>query len=363
MPGIYTHNKIFRETILSLSKRKKKNYLLRSVESIFTDWTRFKSGLFGSIGPNIFDYIPSRNKTNPYCHEISFALHNGFSEKFIRKMITDIYSSSDRNNEWTAIQRAYLYGFISHAVADAVIHPFIFYLSGFPNNFSKNEIAFFREQNLFISYNIDNYNLFSAGKKPEYNLNINDMIPLELKSKIKKIIPPVRNLILKTIQDTLPGQSIELKLLKRNKTTLENEKMTRLDLIPYLMPISYKIKHTGNEKLRNFIFKLRDRYHFYSDFIVRYPDPKKFNSHILNHHRERWQYPAGQIGARYESIDNLMNIAVEKTADIWIALEEGMYDKINEKNLSDLSLNLYTGEKGVDYFKMHHKNPVKLKLF
>jgi hypothetical protein len=321
-----------------------------------------KSGLFGSIGPNIFDYIPARNKINPYCHEISFALHNVYSEKFIKKMITDIYSSRDKNNEWTAIQRAYLYGFISHAVSDAVIHPYIYYWSGFPSIYTKKEIEHYREQNLFISYNIDNYILYAPGNKADYKLNIDDMIPVESKSKLKKIISPVRTLILKSIQDIFPKQSIELQLIKKSKTSLYNQKITYLDFIPYLLPLTYKLKHTGNDKIRKTFNKLRDRYNFYSDFIVRYPDPKKYNTHILNLHRERWQYPAGQIGARYESIDNLMNIAIEKTADIWITLEEGMYNKIDEKNLTNLNLNLYTGEKESDYFKMQHKNPVKLKL-
>lgn len=362
MPGIYTHNKIFRETIISLSKRKKKNYLLRSVESVFSDTTRYKSGLFGSIGPNIFDYIPVRNKTNPYCHQLSFALHNGLSEKFLRNMITGIYSSGDKNTEWKAIQKAYLYGFISHAVSDAVIHPFIYYWSGFPNNFTKPEIEHYREQNLLISYNIDNYNIHTSSKS-DYKLSIDDMIPLESNSRLRKIIKPVRSLILNSVEETMPELSEKLKLISKTKSRLREQKITRLDFIPYLIPLAYKLKHTGSERIKKIIFSLRDRNKFYSDFIVRYPDPKKFNSHILNQHRERWQYPAGQIGARYESVENLMAIAAEKTADIWIALEAGMYDRIDEKNLSDLGLNLYTGEKDADYFKMQYKNPVKLKLF
>ena len=58
MPGIITHFKILKESIRFLSKRSKKTFLLRSIESLLNNEEHFKAALFGSLGPNIFDYMP-----------------------------------------------------------------------------------------------------------------------------------------------------------------------------------------------------------------------------------------------------------------------------------------------------------------
>ena len=151
MPGIVTHNRILKESILSLSKKEKKSYLLKSIETLFNSPQHMTAGLFGSIGPDIFDFIPRINKRKYYGNDISFYIHNGGADKLIHTMIKTIYDYHDKNTEWAATQRAYLYGFISHIVSDSLFHPFIFYYSGFPDTYTRKEINFFREQNLFSS--------------------------------------------------------------------------------------------------------------------------------------------------------------------------------------------------------------------
>ena len=87
MPGIVTHNRILKESILNLSKREKKSYLLKSIETLFNTPRHLTAGLFGSLGPNIFDYIPARNKHNYYGNDISFFIHNGGADKLLHAMI------------------------------------------------------------------------------------------------------------------------------------------------------------------------------------------------------------------------------------------------------------------------------------
>src|SRR5208337_2563253 len=113
------------DTLKNLSKKEKKSHLFKSIEALFTTPVHMSAGLFGAIGPNIFDYIPKRSGQDLYGSEISFFIHNGGSERLIQSMIKKIYSYRDKNNEWTAVQRAYLYGFISHIIADAIFHPFV----------------------------------------------------------------------------------------------------------------------------------------------------------------------------------------------------------------------------------------------
>ena len=106
MPGIVTHSRILKESILYLSKKEKKTYLLRSVSALFQTPEHLTAGLFGSIGPNMFDYVPSRNRQN-YCgSEISFFLHNGGVDKLLQSMIKKIYSYRGKKTEWAVLHAA-----------------------------------------------------------------------------------------------------------------------------------------------------------------------------------------------------------------------------------------------------------------
>ena len=57
MPGIYTHNYIFRKAADVAAKSSGKSYLMKSIALLFASPEHKKAGLLGAIGPNIFDYI------------------------------------------------------------------------------------------------------------------------------------------------------------------------------------------------------------------------------------------------------------------------------------------------------------------
>ena len=157
MPGIVTHSRVFNDSLQLLDRKEKRTFLLNSIKALFSDPVHRTAALFGSIGPNIFDYLPFRSRNGTYGNDISFFLHNGGSGPLIQRMTEKIFYYADKNNEWAAAQRAYLYGFISHIITDACFHPFIFYFSGFPSSYTIKEIRFFRLQNLLFQYNLDHY--------------------------------------------------------------------------------------------------------------------------------------------------------------------------------------------------------------
>ena len=133
MPGLITHFKVLTESVKHLSNRKKKTFLLKSIKSLLSTEEHWKAALFGSMGPNIFDYSLKRNKRSHYGNDISFFLHDGGSTNIITWMLNRISEYEDFNNEWASVQRAYIYGYISHIISDSYLNPYIFYWSGFPD--------------------------------------------------------------------------------------------------------------------------------------------------------------------------------------------------------------------------------------
>ena len=254
MPGIITHNKIFKDSIKLLSTRKKKSYLLKSISSLFNSEEFITAGLFGSIGPNIFDYIPKRNKNNYYGNEISFFLHNGGVDSLIKEFIEKIYSLPDKNNEWSAIQRAYLYGFISHMVSDSIIHPFVFYFSGFPETYDKKRIYYYRKQNLLFQYNIDNYYQYHDENSKQLDFSLQKMLPVKKKNKFDRINPSIKSFILSSFHKAHPD--IFKKIIfytGKNEDNYYTNSLSYLDLIPYFMKMSYKVKRVDNKKIKKYI--------------------------------------------------------------------------------------------------------------
>lgn len=358
MPGIYTHYKIFSETVAALSKRKK-NYLLRSIEALFSDEKNIRSALFGSIGPDIFDFIPVRNKKLNYGHELSFHLHNGGTGEFIEKIASRVFLPETINTEWSTRRRAYLYGFISHVVADSVFNPFIYHFSGFPDGYSKNEANYYREQNLLFSYNIDNYFQFYHNT-PDRNFYIEKMFPAKKGFFLWKIDDPVKTLILESVKESYPDLFPGL-ILKKAKNHAENDIHGKgyIDLLPTLIKTTYKLKKTENRRIINFLSEAKRKNWFFSDFTVRYPEPRRLNRHALNIHREKWVYPAGMAGYRYDSVEHLFKTACEKTAEVWEQLEPVMFGS-KFKLPEELKLNSFTGEKGKGYLDLKIKSPLKI---
>jgi hypothetical protein len=361
MPGIVTHSRVLKESILLLSKKDKKSYLLRSIQSLFNTTHNFNAGLFGAIGPNIFDYIPKRNIENYYGNETSFFFHNGGAGKLLKSMIEKLYAYQDKNNEWAAAQRAYVYGFISHIITDSVFHPFIFYYSGFPNTYTQKEIYFYREQNLLFQYNLDNFIQYHAEKANEFSFNLDEMLPVKKRRLISRLDPAVTTCILDSVKQAYP--EIYQKLLLQHPKKSESESpapLSYVDIMPYLIRTAYKIKRSNNRRLANFFIDLLRKNILYSDFIVSYPLNRRFNKNTLNLHRERWEHPAGKPGLHYESIYNLLMTSCEKTVAVWEKIESSLYGKINTSVLDDLHVNAYTGDPKLTYHDMKIKRPIRL---
>ena len=361
MPGIVTHSRVLKESILHLSKRDKKSYLLRSIESLFNTAHNFTAGLFGAIGPNIFDYIPKRNKDNYYGNEISFFFHNGGAGKFIQAMVEKLYAYQDKNTEWASIQRAYIYGFISHIITDSVFHPFIFYYSGFPNAYTQKEVYFYREQNLLFQYNLDNFIQYHAEKANEFSFNLDEMLPVKKKHMMSGLDDAIKTCILDSVKQAYPEIYQKLMLLRLKKSVSEFPyALSYLDIMPYLIRTAYKLKRSNHRRLANLFIDLRRKNILYSDFIVTYPLNRRFNKNTLNLHRERWEHPTGKSGLHYESIYNLLMISCEKTVEVWEKIESSLYGKINMKVLDDLHVNAYTGDPKLTYHDMKIKRPIRL---
>jgi len=363
MPGIITHNKIFKESIKHLSRRPKKSYLLRSIEALFSSHENMRAGLFGSIGPNIFDYLPSK-RGDSYCSKNSFYMHDGHMGKFISAMIDRIYAYDDKNTEWAAIQRAYAYGMISHIISDSIFHPYVFYFSGFPDSFDKKQTRYYREQNLLFEYSIDYYFLYADENRGDFRFSIEEMLPVKKKIGFPALYPSLRSLLLESLELSNPEIYNALTFTAKNQNPDEKyiSGFNLVDLIPFFLKTAYSIKFSRNPKLRDFFQWMKRNSVLFSDFIIQYPNPKRINRDILNHHREKWQYPDGKIGLHYESADNLLAISCEKTIEIWEKIEPVVFGLKGADTQKDLSVNLYTGSGKTGYYDMKNKNPIKIQI-
>ena len=364
MPGIYTHNYIFRKCVENIQKNKSRSYITRSIETLFAYPDHFKAGLFGSIGPDIFDYMEYFHTGGSYCNEISFALHDRSCSPFLRNIIEIVTGYQDNRNEWASVQRAYLFGYISHIISDSVLHPYIFYSSGFPDRMERNEIKFYRRKNLLFEYNIDNYFLY----RDESGMGINSVEEMLPVSKIKRknlIWPSIKYVILESLrrEDEALLRKYFPDIKKEKKIDGDLGPVKKFDNIPRNISLSYKIKRTENPKLINFIDRLSDSPYVISDFFIRYPRPKKVDMDALNIHQARWQYPGQQRGFRYESVLQLIKTAIDQVIQTWEMIEPFVYGS-GISGLDEMDyISAYTGEKGVFFSEMKIKDPVKLKVY
>lgn len=360
MPGIITHSKLFQETVRQIHFRKKKNFLQKSIIALFSSDRFRRAALFGAIGPNIFDYIPIPLKKTRFMSDLSFTIHNGAAQRTIELMLNRINSSKDKNNEWDAVQRAYLYGYISHLTADSIIHPFVYFNSGFPDDNSPAQAAYFREQNLLFQYNIDNYYQFYEEKLTDLKFNLSDMIPLERYGRFNFLDKSVKALIMMTIEDIDPPLHKKMIWFTSKK---DGAVYGDLDLLPLSIIKTYKYKFSQKRgRFDDIVKNLRKRGLQSSDYLIRYPRSKRFAKDALNLHKNRWQNPAGNMAARYDSIDNLFSAACEKTADIWEKIERCVYEKIDFNKSDYYTGNAYTGDEILGYDDMKIKEPVRLYL-
>ncbi len=319
-----------------------------------------KAAHFGSLGPNIFDYIPARRRRGAYGNPVSFFLHDGGTPDLLKGMLALIYGRKDRNTEWASLQRAYLYGYISHMVSDAVFHPFIMYWSGFPSEGDVGGYARFREQNLLFTYNLDNYYQYYCDNRIGMDFDIAEFFPLERGPRFSTLCASVKTLILESLREVYPDiyqRIIFYPRHGREKNVLDTFGI--LDVVPRVITFSYWLKRTYSRRMTDLITALKRLNLPYNDYLVRYPAPRKLNRHVLNFHQDRWQYPAGKPGFIYHSVDHLLQEACERTVDCWEMLEEGMYSDAIPRIHDILCVNGYTGENRF-YREMIYSNPVRL---
>jgi len=361
MPGIITHNRILKETIGLLSNRQKKSYLANSIAALFSTPENLTAGLFGAIGPNIFDYLPRRDRQTYYGSDISFFIHNGGSYKLLQSMIGTVSSYEDKNTEWASAQRAYLYGFMSHIIADSIFHPFIFYYSGFPNSYTKKEIRFYREQNLLFKYHIDNFLQYHSERHECFTFNIEDMLPVKKKNGFYRLNPSIKALFLGSIKDIYPDIYDRLLVPLPGRLHMRHPNLpVSFDLAPYGLLLAYRLKRSANRRLAGFFSSLLRNNLFFSDFIVRYPMNRRYNKNILNLHREQWEHPAGKSGLHYESVYNLLAASCEKTLEAWESIEASLFGTKKINIPETIKNNAYTGDAHLSYHDMKTKRPIRV---
>ena len=362
MPGIITHKTAFYESLAYLHGKKHRSFLSRSIEALFGSADHHRAALFGTLGPNIFDYWPLRRHT-AIGSSLSGMLHDGGAVKLSIRMLDRIIAMTDFNNEWSSTQRAYFYGFVSHLVCDYIIHPFVFYWSGFPSQGGKAETRFYREQNLLFQYNMDLFFQYHYREKRR-SFEVDDMLPVRGKGLSSRLDPPVKEFILGSLEEEFPGK---IDRLVWKKGPDEDRRLSHslgfLDVCPALIKAAYRIKMGNHPRYLKTIKALRRRNLVYSDFLVPYPHPRSINRHIINLHRERWLNPAGTSGIRYESVEDLMRQCCEITVEVWERTEGILFgQKRNyERIQKHLSVNALTGQPGMSFSEMKHKEPVILK--
>ncbi len=367
MPGIITHNRILFESIEYLKNEKKKNSFSNSILSLFKSKSFLKAGLFGAIGPNIFDYLPFRNDNFISGNSLSYELHSTRNEMLLKSMLNTIFQYKDQNNEWSSTQKAYIYGFISHIISDSIFHPFIYYWSGLPSSLNKKDLTYFREQHLLFEYNLDTYfnqNGDSNINTAKFIFNLGDMLPIIKYKKSAKIEQSIKVLLINSLKEIHPELFRRLNVFKFKK----NDRFflnILIDLIPFFIKFTYKIKNSRDPRLLKIITYIKRKNLFYSDYLINYPSRGRVNTHVLNLHKERWFHPSGVAGLHYESVTDLLLNASEQIANLWKKIEEMLYK--NTKDISqleqDININSYTGKAGLGFDSMNVQNPVKLRFF
>ncbi len=363
MPGIYTHNYIFRKVVEQVSKNRGKSYLMKSIEILLSSADHLKAGLFGAIGPNIFDYIHLFSKNETYGSEISFYLHDGGYSSFIQRMIDVIMESWDSRNEWSSTHRAYLLGYLSHIISDSVLHPYVFYSSGFPDKNKPANSPFYRSRNLRFQYNLDNYFIYRDGTFSEEELNVASMVPTFNKKGEGVVWISIRSLILESLRRDNPLIfNTVFSGIEKEKIDGSLKKVPIIDRVLKNIPLCYKLKRTTDERKIRFMDRMNENSLTYSDLFVRYPLPKRIDEDALNIHQGRWQYPAFQRGFRYDSTLHLVREAVEKILFSWESVERMIYSGKKPSTDELCIVNAYTGEKEAHFCDMKTKDPVKLKV-
>jgi len=361
MPGYYTHQRIFRDALKQLTDKKRMTPAAASAAALLRSEEYKRAALFGLVGPNIFDYIPRRNRKLIMGHELSFLLHNGKAFDQVHAMLDHLYEFSDKSSYWAAMQRAYFLGYASHLVADAVFHPFMFYWSGFPDSVSRKETTYYREQNLLFQYNMDNYFLYRDERKDDLVTAPEKILPLKHRKGRYTLHPAIKDFILRSIYHSLPDYtSMVMRVKDPERIERFDSLYSWLDVLPRIWVKTSRLQRKLDGRAARFLKDVRMKKLFYSDFIIQYPQPRALNADALNFHRDRWNYPAGKPGFLYESAEDLLRRAVDETIAVWEAVEAANFDPSKRNYPEILQANCYTGVKDTAYQDMKLKSPIRI---
>lgn len=365
MPGIITHSKVFLEALKYARKKKPSSLSLRSIDILFGNDLFLKAGLFGCLGPDIFNYIPLTGHRDFYGSPISYILHSSRLEKSLLFLFQKALLIKDPNNEWNAMRRAYLHGYVSHVITDAVFHPFMFYWTGFPEIRDKRQNNYYREQYLLFTYNMDLY-FQHYHDQGGFDISPESLIPMKKTAfGTNGLEAPVKSFLLELLQGVYP-EFIRFRVLRWRieKRGAAAPDLCILDALPGLITRSYRFKLSASPFMRKLLGRLGRRHLLYPDCITLIPEAKRVNRHVLNLHRERWYYPAGKPSLHYESAEDLFKIAKEKTIGIWDKIESIVYSEKKEiaPVISELIPDAFTGEARKDPAAMKIKHPVRLRF-
>jgi len=363
MPGIVTHHRAGHEVIRYLPKKKKGNYLTRMLRVRFSDAAFRNAAFFGMLGPNMFDYLPCNRENLFWGSKLSFLLHGEGGQDVVSAMARAVKENRDTGTTWNNLQRGYLYGYCAHLLTDAVFHPYIYYWSGFPANGDTGERRFYREQHLMHEYNIDRYVEFYY-ETDNYTFRLGDMLPPVRKVKRKEMIRPVKSLILHALHEVYPREYKKIVWKAgKEKGNVDGDSMGIIDLVPNAVRAVYRLKHSKRSWLVDGLKNIRRNFPVYSDFIVQYPDPRRIEKHVLNLHRERWFYPAGDNGLHYESVEDLLRKSRDLVIDYLEQLEYYLMPETEDTftTIMDVLPDALTGTAGRGAGDMTQQNPHKLR--
>ena len=191
------------------------------------------------------------------------------------------------------------------------------------------------------------------------------LLPVKKKIGFLKTNKAIKDFLIGSLMESLPdiGKRIIFKYGKNGDYQYSNS-YGHIDLFPYCVKFAYLIKQNKNKHFIKLIETLKRKKIIFSDFIIRYPEPRKINKHVLNLHRERWFYPAGAAGLHYESVEDLMKIARDLTIDIWEKIESKTTseDKTINDIMESFQVNALTGEAKKSYREMNIMNPIRIRF-
>lgn len=350
MPGLITHQRIFFESVTSLKKLKHPDHSTHLLDVQFSHPLFMSSALSGLLIPNLFDYLPGKRNIF-FGNSIKHFLHSDDGASVIFAMLNTLLNNANHEpNEWVYYQKGFFYGYISHWVADAIYHPFVFYWAGFPT-YKDNRVSYYRNQHLLFEYTIDQYMAYFYNSEP-FDYNLERMVP----HKNTILYKATKDIFINAIATIKPSITFKPSII----AWLKHD---GYDIALQCVKPVYSLKKTRNAHLIKILRFLEKR--AYSDFLVRYPDARKINRHILNLHRDRWFNPSGEVGLHYESVDDLFRIVKEKTVTLWKQFEEllNLKEMVSPSQFNAVIefANAYTGKKGFSLDGMIHQNPIRLR--